>query len=230
MLWEAVRKRKIVAPGVHKTGLDRFDDADREIQLLTANQDVMDDCLEEMLGIFRGLSGFREDEDEETDMSHEMGLLEDNPQDARDSSTAVTPPESPLTASDCLMHESLESVSSQTVSIDQDRRRGAAARRMPRLRLVSATGVRNSQVDAHAGCASTAVAKCTAMAAALALVPAQVAIDPPLPHVAARHQADASPCVRACVRACMCVGICIWCAYVRLSMLPHRLPCFLLEH
>jgi hypothetical protein len=145
-------RRKIVAPGVHKIGPDRFDDAHREIQVLKANQDRMNDCLEEMLGIFREFKAFRADESDETEMSQEMGLLEDNPQDTRDSSTAATPPESPLPED---MDESLESVSMSQSSqaIDQDRRLGAVVRRMLPLRLRApslAPDVHNSQVDAHA--------------------------------------------------------------------------------
>ena len=76
-------RKKIVTPGMHKTGPDRFEDAGREIDALSDNQELMNDCLDEILRILDVPLDSGSNQDSHDGMAE--GPLEDQLEDPIDS-------------------------------------------------------------------------------------------------------------------------------------------------
>lgn len=90
-------RRKVLAPGVHKTGPDRFNEAGRGVEMLNDNQDEMNKCLEEMLRILGPSDSWREG----AGVVMGVGELEDKSQgmlETNSASSQESPRESPQAA------------------------------------------------------------------------------------------------------------------------------------
>jgi len=69
--------KKVVVPGLHKTGPDRFDDCDRQVEIMNDTQDEMNDCLDEILRVLGGADPYllKDDlDDVEYDECRDVGL------------------------------------------------------------------------------------------------------------------------------------------------------------
>ena len=62
--------KKVIVPGLHKTGPDRFDDCDAQVDFLNDNQEEMNDCLDDILRLLGGPDPYQI-------AAIERGLLED---------------------------------------------------------------------------------------------------------------------------------------------------------